>query len=182
MSDHTTIWGLSFSPEGNGLLELLSQAGLIHRTVESGSEPAASDLLQSQWGRAQGFVVVGACGLVTRLIAPLLQGKNQDPAVVVVDPHGAFAIPLLGGHAAGAEALSQGVAALLGGQAVLTGSSGSQGRLALDAFGKSWGWRRSATGDWNALMQKAAAGERARLAVKQTNGTQLWRGLTAAAA
>ena len=182
MSDHTTIWGLSFSPEGNGLLELLSQAGLIHRTVESGSEPAASELLQSQWGRAQGFVVVGACGLVTRLIAPLLQGKNQDPAVVVVDPHGAFAIPLLGGHAAGAEALSQGVAALLGGQAVLTGSSGSQGRLALDAFGKSWGWRRSATGDWNALMQKAAAGERARLAVKQTNGTQLWRGLAAAAA
>ena len=182
MSDHTTIWGLSFSPEGNGLLELLSQAGLIHRTVESGSEPAASELLQSQWGSAQGFVVVGACGLVTRLIAPLLQGKNQDPAVVVVDPHGAFAIPLLGGHAAGAEALSQGVAALLGGQAVLTGSSGSQGRLALDAFGKSWGWRRSATGDWNALMQKAAAGERARLAVKQTNGTQLWRGLAAAAA
>ena len=182
MSDQTTIWGLSFSPEGNGLLELLSQAGLIHRTVESGSEPAASELLQSQWGSAQGFVVVGACGLVTRLIAPLLQGKNQDPAVVVVDPHGAFAIPLLGGHAAGAEALSQGVAALLGGQAVLTGSSGSQGRLALDAFGKSWGWRRSATGDWNALMQKAAAGERARLAVKQTNGTQLWRGLAAAAA
>jgi len=182
VSDQTTIWGLSFSPEGNGLLELLSQAGLIHRTVESGSEPAASELLQSQWGSAQGFVVVGACGLVTRLIAPLLQGKNQDPAVVVVDPHGAFAIPLLGGHAAGAEALSQGVAALLGGQAVLTGSSGSQGRLALDAFGKSWGWRRSATGDWNALMQKAAAGERARLAVKQTNGTQLWRGLAAAAA
>jgi len=182
VSDRTTIWGLSFSPEGNGLLELLRQAGLIHHTVESGSTPSASELLQSQWGSAQGFVVVGACGLVTRLIAPLLQGKNQDPAVVVVDPHGAFAIPLLGGHAAGAEALSQRVAALLGGQAVLTGSSGSQGRLALDAFGKSWGWRRSATGDWNALMQKVAAGERARLAVKQTNGTQLWRGLAAAAA
>jgi cobalt-precorrin 5A hydrolase/precorrin-3B C17-methyltransferase len=182
VSDHTTIWGLSFSPEGNGLLEILRQAELIHRTVESGSVPAASELLQSQWGSAQGFVVVGACGLVTRLIAPLLEGKNQDPAVVVVDPHGAFAIPLLGGHAAGAEALSQRVAALLGGQAVLTGSSGSQGRLALDAFGKSWGWRRSATGDWNALMQKAATGQRAPLSVKQTNGTKLWRGLAAAAA
>ena len=182
MSDRTAIWGLSFSPAGNGLLELLHQAGLIHHTVESGSTPAASELLQSQWGGAQGFVVVGACGLVTRLIAPLLQGKNQDPAVVVVDPQGAFAIPLLGGHAAGAEALSQRVAALLGGQAVLTGSSGSQGKLALDTFGNSWGWRRSATGDWNGLMQKAAAGERARLRVKQTNGTELWRGLAAAAA
>ena len=182
MSDRTAIWGLSFSPAGNGLLELLHQAGLIHHTVESGSTPAASELLQSQWGGAQGFVVVGACGLATRLIAPLLQGKNQDPAVVVVDPQGAFAIPLLGGHAAGAEALSQRVAALLGGQAVLTGSSGSQGKLALDTFGNSWGWRRSATGDWNGLMQKAAAGERARLRVKQTNGTELWRGLAAAAA
>ena len=182
MSDRTAIWGLSFSPAGNGLLELLHQAGLIHHTVESGSTPAASELLQSQWGGAQGFVVVGACGLVTRLIAPLLQGKNQDPAVVVVDPQGAFAIPLIGGHAAGAEALSQRVAALLGGQAVLTGSSGSQGKLALDTFGNSWGWRRSATGDWNGLMQKAAAGERARLRVKQTNGTELWRGLAAAAA
>ena len=182
MSDHTTIWGLSFSPAGNGLLELLHQAGLIHHTVASGSAPAASELLQSQWGSAQGFVVVGACGLVTRLIAPLLQGKNQDPAVVVVDPQGAFAIPLLGGHAAGAEALSQRVAALLGGQAVLTGSSGSQGKLALDTFGTSWGWRRSATGDWNALMQKAATGGRAPLGVKQTNGTELWRSLAAAAA
>uniref|UniRef100_UPI00404A17A4 precorrin-3B C(17)-methyltransferase n=1 Tax=Cyanobium sp. TaxID=2164130 RepID=UPI00404A17A4 len=182
MSDRTAIWGLSFSPAGNGLLELLHQAGLIHHTVESGSTPAASELLQSQWGGAQGFVVVGACGLVTRLIAPLLQGKNQDPAVVVVDPQGAFAIPLIGGHAAGAEALSQRVAALLGGQAVLTGSSGSQGKLALDTFGNSWGWRRSATGDWNGLMQKAAPGERARLRVKQTNGTELWRGLAAAAA
>ena len=192
MSDHSTIWGLSFSPQGNGLLEVLRQAGLIHHSVDSGSDPSASDLLASQWGSAQGFVVVGACGLVTRLIAPLLQGKNHDPAVVVVDPHGAFAIPLLGGHAAGAEALSQRVAALLGGQAVPTGSSGSQGRLALDVFGKSWGWRRSSNGDWTALMQEAAATQTARgqgllpettpIRINQTNGSVLWRSLDAAAA
>jgi len=187
VSDATTIWGLSFSPEGNALLELLLQANLIHHKVESGSAPAASELLQSQWRNAQGFVVVGACGLVTRLIAPLLQDKNQDPAVVVVDPNGAFAIPLLGGHAAGAEALSQRVAALLGGQAVLTGSSGSKGRLALDAFGKNWGWRRSSSGDWNALMQKAAAiqsttPENPTLRVQQTSGSKLWLSLSATAA
>jgi cobalt-precorrin 5A hydrolase/precorrin-3B C17-methyltransferase len=192
VSTNTTIWGLSFSPEGNGLLKILRQGQLLHHAVGSGSTPTASEILESQWDSAQGFVVVGACGLVTRLIAPLLQGKNHDPAVVVVDPQGTFAIPLLGGHAAGAEALSQRVAALLGGQAVLTGSSGSQGRLALDAFGKSWGWRRSATGDWNALMQKAAATqtgpdqaapvEKPPLRVTQTNGSTLWRSLESAAA
>ena len=69
------------------------------------------------------FVVVGACGLVTRLIAPLLSGKDSDPAVVVVDPQGRFAVPLLGGHGAGADQLSHRIAASLGGQAVLTGAS-----------------------------------------------------------
>jgi len=63
---------------------------------------------------------------------------------VVVDPAGRFAIPLLGGHGAGGESLSQRVAALLGGQAVLSGSSGAAGRLALDCFGRDWGWRRAA--------------------------------------
>ena len=40
--------------------------------------------------------------------------------------------------------LSQEIAALVGGQAVLTGAGSAQGRLPLDAFGQAWGWRRGA--------------------------------------
>ena len=191
MNPSPPIWGLSFSPAGNGLLGQLEQAGVIQHQALSGANPSAQDTLSQQWSHARGFVVVGACGLVTRLIAPLLQNKATDPAVVVVDPQGRFAIPLLGSHGAGADRLGQSVAAVLGGQTVLTGSSGAQGRLALDAFGHQWGWRRSATGDWTALMQRAHAQGHApavdgnaptHLSVHQTSGSARWLALEAAAA
>ena len=191
MNPSPPIWGLSFSPAGNGLLGQLEQAGVIQHQALSGANPSAQDTLSQQWSHARGFVVVGACGLVTRLIAPLLQNKATDPAVVVVDPQGRFAIPLLGSHGAGADRLGQSVAAVLGGQTVLTGSSGAQGRLALDAFGHQWGWRRSATGDWTALMQRAHEQGHApavdgnaptHLSVHQTSGSALWLALEAAAA
>ena len=132
--------------------------------------------LAQHWHSASAVVAVGACGLVTRLIAPLLGAKEQDPAVVVVDPQGHFAVPLLGGHLAGAEQLSREIAALLGGQAVLSGSSSALGRLALDAFGQQWGWQRG-EGDWKALMVAAAAGLEPEL--QQLGGLRLWQGLDA---
>jgi cobalt-precorrin 5A hydrolase/precorrin-3B C17-methyltransferase len=166
------VWGLGYSTSAGGLLAQLTAAGVVQGQVE------ATDLAE-RWADAQGFVVVGACGLVVRQIAPLLQGKQEDPAVVVVDPLGRFAIPLLGAHAAGAEALSQKVAAVLAGQVVSTGSSSGQGQLALDSFGRAWGWRRSAEGDWTALMQRAARRHQP-LRVLQTSGSQHWQALDAA--
>jgi cobalt-precorrin 5A hydrolase/precorrin-3B C17-methyltransferase len=173
------VWGLGFSAGANGVLERLRQASLVQAVVASGASPGAADTLAAEWSRSSGFVVVAATGLVTRLVAPLLTDKSTDPAVVVVDPEGRFAIPLLGGHGAGAEALSQRVAALLGGTAVLTGASSAAGRLALDAFGQAWGWRRG-QGDWTTLMQWAAAGWP--LALTQDSGSELWRQLPAATA
>jgi cobalt-precorrin 5A hydrolase/precorrin-3B C17-methyltransferase len=177
MSDPTTIWGLGFSEPARPLLERLRQARLVQATVHSGASPGPGTVLQQQWHQAEAFVVVAACGLVTRLIAPLLSSKDDDPAVVVLDPDGRYAIPLLGGHAAGGEALSQRLAAALGGTAVITGSSGATGRLALDAFGSAWGWRRG-TGDWSALMHKAA---RQPVTLQQQGGLTTWQELAAAA-
>jgi cobalt-precorrin 5A hydrolase/precorrin-3B C17-methyltransferase len=175
MSD-LICWGLALSRAGNPILERLDEGGLVEARAEPGA--GAAELLRQHWKGASAFVVVGACGAVTRLVAPLLQGKEHDPAVVVVDPQGRFAIPLLGGHGAGAEQLSQRVAALLGGEAVLTGASSGSGSLALDSFGLAWGWRKG-LGDWDALMKAAARGER--IAVQQESGCPEWQGLDAAA-
>ena len=176
MNGPTTIWGLGFSEPAQPLLERLRQARLVQATVHSGASPGPGTVLQQQWRQAEAFVVVAACGLVTRLIAPLLSGKDEDPAVVVLDPEGRYAIPLLGGHAAGGEALSQRLAAALGGTAVITGSSGATGRLALDDFGSAWGWRRG-TGDWSDLMHKAA---RQPVTLLQQGGLTAWQELAAA--
>ena len=54
-----------------------------------------------------------AAGAVVRLIAPLLADKATDPGVVCVDEALRFAVPLLGGHAGGANDLAQAVAEVL---------------------------------------------------------------------
>ena len=50
-------------------------------------------------------------GIVVRKIAPLLDDKWTDPAVVVVSPDFRYAIPLLGGHH-GANELAKELAGL----------------------------------------------------------------------
>ena len=134
----------------------------------------ASELLANQWRSGGATIVVGALGAVTRLIAPLLNGKQKDPAVVVVDAHGQHIIPLIGGHVAGAEQLAHELAASLGGNVVLTGDAASQQRLALDAFGDAWGWVRGGAPEaWHELMLTQAAGRD--LTVVQQSGTEIWR-------
>jgi cobalt-precorrin 5A hydrolase len=67
-----------------------------------------------------GLVCIMATGIVVRLLGPHLRGKEHDPAVVVVDEAGQFAISLLSGHLGGANELATEVAEMLGGQAVIT--------------------------------------------------------------
>jgi cobalt-precorrin 5A hydrolase len=85
---------------------------------------------------AQGcnLVAVMAAGIVVRKLAPLLKGKDRDPAVVVVDEAGRFAISLLSGHLGGANDLARRVAAALGGTPVITTATDVQGLPALDVL------------------------------------------------
>ncbi|MFM1812244.1 MAG: hypothetical protein RLZZ336_1182 [Cyanobacteriota bacterium] len=177
MNETKLIWGLGFNQAALGLLQRLQQTGLVDAVVTVDATPGPAEVLRQQWSQARGFVVIGACGLVTRLIAPLLQDKRQDPAVVVLDPEARFAVPLLGGHSAGADSLSHQLAAALGGSAVLTGHSSGRGLLALDSFGHAWGWRRG-SGDWSDLMQRAARQQP--LQLRQDAGLTLWQQCAAA--
>ncbi|MEB3333348.1 MAG: precorrin-3B C(17)-methyltransferase, partial [Cyanobacteriota bacterium] len=171
---------IGFSPAAQPLLRQLQQAwvGLAIRWPQDEERPDA--WLAEQWPRISGLVAIGACGLVTRLVAPLLGDKRTDPAVVVLDPEARWVVPLVGGHGAGGEALAHELAALLGGTVVLTGQAASEGRLALDAFGTAWGWRRG-PGDWSALMREAARqGEGLAWSVPQEGGQSRWPELEAA--
>jgi len=106
---------LSFSPAAEPLLERLGQAlplAANYRPGPTGTQAqlqpidrgdndegaaSAQTWLAAHWPQADAVLAVGACGLVTRLVAPLLQSKERDPAVVVLDPAGRFCLPLLGG-------------------------------------------------------------------------------------
>ncbi|KGG27248.1 Cobalamin biosynthesis protein CbiG [Prochlorococcus sp. MIT 0702] len=164
----------------------MDQLALTPRAADTLDKPpkslvvgSASEVLSRHWHPNGVLLIVGAIGAVTRLIAPLLIGKDKDPAVIVLDAHGKHVVPLLGGHQAGAEQLAMELAAELGGHPVLTGDANSQNRLALDSFGEGWGWRRSGNrGIWNQLMLTQAQGEK--LLFLQRSGSTFWQTTAAA--
>ena len=87
------------------------------------------------WAECDGLVCFLAVGATTRLVAPLLDSKWVDPAVVCVDEAGRYAVALVGGHAAGANALCARVADVLGAQPVITTATDAAGLPGLDALG-----------------------------------------------
>lgn len=97
------------------------------------------ELMPQVWREYDGLVCVMAAGIVVRCIAPLVSDKERDPGVVVVDEAGAFAVSLLSGHLGGANDLARRVAAITGGQAVITTTSDVLGHTALDLWAREMG-------------------------------------------
>lgn len=93
------------------------------------------------WPEYDAFVCVMAAGIVVRALAPLLDDKRRDPCCVVVDETGRFAVSLLSGHLGGGNDLARQVAAILGGQAVITTASDLRGHTALDLWARDLGLR-----------------------------------------
>jgi cobalt-precorrin 5A hydrolase/precorrin-3B C17-methyltransferase len=87
------------------------------------------------WAECEGLVCFLAAGAVIRLIAPLLDSKHTDPAVVCVDEAGRYAVALAGGHAGGANALAVRAAEALGAEPVITTATDAAGLPGLDMLG-----------------------------------------------
>ena len=84
--------------------------------------------------RAEASSFVAAAGVVVRTIAPLVEDKLSDPAVVLLDEGGAHAVSLLSGHVGGANGLAREIARLAGGEAVITTASDVNGLPAIDLW------------------------------------------------
>ncbi len=85
------------------------------------------------------LVFIGAAGIAVRAIAPYVRTKTQDPAVVVLDELGTFAIPVLSGHLGGANELAVRLARHAGALPVITTATDVHGLFAVDAWARSQG-------------------------------------------
>lgn len=85
------------------------------------------------------LIFLSAAGIAVRAIAPLVHSKTTDPAVLVLDDHAHFVIPLLSGHIGGANALAEYVAELTGATPVVTTATDVSGVFAVDTWAKSQG-------------------------------------------
>ena len=93
-----------------------------------------------EWQQQDAFIFIGAMGICVRTIAPFVNDKHEDPAVVCVDSMGLNAISVLSGHIGGANDLAREVAGIIGGREVITTQSDNAGLWALDTFEKRFGW------------------------------------------
>lgn len=130
------------------------------------------DHIASLWPNHRAFVFCLATEAVVRLIAPLLQDKSRDPAVVVIDEKGQFVISLCSGHQGQADQLARMVAHQLGATPILTGASARLGLLGVDILGIPFGWQRG-EGDWTGVSAVVARGEPVQ--VIQEAGSTLWQ-------
>lgn len=80
------------------------------------------------------LVVIGATGIVVRALAPVINDKLSDPAVVVMDERGRHVISLLSGHIGGANALTCHLAGLIGAEPVITTATDVNDLAALDSL------------------------------------------------
>lgn len=118
------------------------------------------------------LVCVMALGIVVRVLGPLTRDKASEPAVVVVDEAGRFAVSVLGGHEGGANELAAEVAKGIGATAVITTASESRRMPAVDLIGRVRGWKIE---NRDSLTTVAAAVVRGgRIAVYQEAGDKGW--------
>lgn len=83
-----------------------------------------------------GLIFIGAAGIAVRAIAPFVENKTYDPAVVVIDEQGKFCISLLSGHLGGANELTELISKKIGAIPVVTTATDVNGRFAVDVFAK----------------------------------------------
>jgi len=94
--------------------EAVGQAPVVERFTR------IADLTAALFPVCRGLVYAAPCGVVVRAIAPLVQSKWKDPAVVVLDAGGRWAVSLLSGHEGGANDLAIRVANWTGAEPVVT--------------------------------------------------------------
>ena len=132
---------IPISDAGQDIADLLRRE--LHAQVSRRSD------IGRQWKKFDAFIFIGAMGICVRTIAPYIQDKHEDPAIVCVDSSGQHTVSVLSGHIGGANDLTQQVAGILGARPVITTQSDNAGLWALDTFAERFNWAIASEDDMN---------------------------------
>ena len=153
---------LAFSDRGEALAVRLAEA--LGGEASRCSRPLSlAEWTGEAFSQARGLVFVGAAGIAVRAIAPFVKSKVSDPAVVVVDECGRFAVPLLSGHLGGANDLARAIAAACGAEAVITTATDANGVFAVDEWARRQDCRVLDPGRIKGISSAVLAGKTVRV-------------------
>ncbi len=127
----------------------LSDAPIIAKVEAAGATQveSLSAWTAENFTKFEGLIFVGAMGIAVRCIAPVVDSKLTDPAVINVDSEGRFVVSVLSGHVGGANGLTERVSHIIGATPVISTRSDCTSNWALDRLDVDWGWRRSYAGE-----------------------------------
>ena len=155
---------ISVTEKGRGLSERIAAAldghevqrycSGKHTDVNALTYERLPVLISELWSETDALIFVCACGIAVRCIAPLVNSKLRDPAVIAADDCGKFVIPLLSGHIGGANALAKRLSERLRATAVITTATDIGGLFSPDSFAAANGLIIT---DMEAAKQIAAA-------------------------
>ncbi len=100
------------------------------------NDKSVADFLKTAFSKTGAIVAVMALGITIRALAPLIENKLKDPAVIGVDAAGKFVISLLSGHFGGANELTQIIAKGIDATPVVTTASDSMGKMCVEDIAK----------------------------------------------
>lgn len=98
------------------------------------------DCLRDIFESCSALLFIGAMGICVRSIVPYIKDKHTDPAIINIDSTGQYVISVLSGHIGGANELTERIARIIGGEAIITTQSDNTGLWALDTLGRKFGW------------------------------------------
>ncbi|MCF8026801.1 MAG: cobalt-precorrin 5A hydrolase [Desulfobacteraceae bacterium] len=140
------VWAIT--PKGAGIAQRIA-ASLENVTVLAGKSAGSPEdalffdslagAVEKHFRSYDAHVFVMATGIAVRMIAPLLNSKHVDPAVVAVDESAGFAVSLVSGHLGGANAWAKKIAAITGACPVITTATDRAGVPAVDLLAKQHG-------------------------------------------
>mgnify|MGYP002624495801 CR=1 FL=1 len=123
---------------GNSIAATLQSAFTVDGDSVAVTLPRTA--VATHWHDYDAFVFIGAMGICVRTIAPFVEDKHTDPAVVCVDSLGKNAVSVLSGHIGGANDLTRRIAAILQAHEVITTQSDNAGLWALDTLEQRFDW------------------------------------------
>ncbi len=125
---------VTFTKKGADIAEgIMQNMDEIFYVYKKGLEPL-NEWVCHMFNTCHALIFVGAAGIAIRLIKDCIDNKAKDPAVIVVDELGKFAIPILSGHLGGANALAIKISSCINSTPVITTSTDINNKFAVDLW------------------------------------------------
>lgn len=140
------IWGkiISFTDNGAKIAEKVvnllpdDKIEIYRRSIDNSLDNTSlKRMVQQSMVDCKLIIFIGATGIAVRAIAPYLQGKAYDPAILVIDEQGKFVISLLSGHLGNANEFTKILANKLNAIPIITTATDLRNVFAIDTWAKN---------------------------------------------